>query len=224
MFRNFFEALNRKSLSDQIIEKSVQSIEASKQMYLKARKALRAPGNVALAKEVLEEDKGINKSERSIRRKLLTHFALTDKIDIGSGFAISSIVIDIERIGDYAKNIADLAILTEGHFACGDYESEVKAIEKKLENMFDHTLHAFKTNDEELARAVMTLYKDKISFDCSQLRDNIVLDEKLSTPNATVTALYLRSLKRIAAHLHNICTSIINPFPRIGYKEKKPIE
>ena len=31
-------------------------------------------------------------------------------------------------------------------------------------------------------------------------------------------ALLLRYVKRVAAHLKNICTAISNPFPAIGYR------
>ena len=33
-------------------------------------------------------------------------------------------------------------------------------------------------------------------------------------------ALYARYLKRVGGHSHNIVTSVVNPFPRIGYREK----
>jgi phosphate uptake regulator len=221
MFKKFIETFQKKSLSEQILEKAVGSISLGKQMYLNAKTALRTHGNIELAKSVLQEDKTINKSERSIRRKLLTHFALTDKIDIGSGFAISSIVIDIERIGDYTKNIADLAILMEDKYNSGPYDERVKKIEEEVESMFDKTIMAFENNNDKVAREVIALYKEKLSYECSLIRDAVVKEEEeMSTPNAVVTVLYLRSLKRIAAHLYNICTSIINPFPRIGYKEK----
>lgn len=221
MFKKFFDTLKKKTLTEQIVEKSVVSITLGKQMYLDAKTALRTSDNVDLARKVLEEDKIINKSERSIRRKLLTHFALTDKIDIGSGFAISSIVIDIERIGDYAKNIADLAILMDGKYSGHSYENRIKIVEDEIEQMFDKTIKAFENDDESMAREVIDLYKKQISNECSAIKDSIIKEEeKLSKSDAVVTALYMRNLKRIGAHLFNISTSVLNPFPRIGYKNK----
>ena len=221
MFKKFFDTLKKKSLTEQIIEKSIDSITLGRDMFLNAKKSLRTKDNLELAEQVFLEDKKINKSERTIRRKLLTHFAIADKIDIGSGFTISSIVIDIERIGDYTKNIADLALLMEGKYDCGTYDKRIKSIEDKIETMFQKTLEAFEKSDIETAREVTALYKNEISHECSLIKDSIIKEEeKLSAGNAVVTALYLRSLKRIGAHLYNISTSVINPFPRIGYKEK----
>ena len=33
-------------------------------------------------------------------------------------------------------------------------------------------------------------------------------------------ALYLRYLKRVSAHIKNVATSVVNPYHRIGYREK----
>ncbi len=222
MFEKFLKTLKKKSLIDQIIEKVSESINLDREMFIKAKKSLRTAGNLELAKQVLKEDKIINKSERTIRRKLLTHFAISDKIDIGSGFTMSSIVIDIERIGDYAKNIADLALLLDGKYNCGPYNERIEAIEQKIEIMFEKTLKAFENSDADSAREVTALYKNEISRECSLIKDALINEEEeMSSGNATAIALYLRSLKRIGAHLYNISTSVINPFPRIGYKEKR---
>ena len=39
---------------------------------------------------------------------------------------------------------------------------------------------------------------------------------------AVSTALYVRFLKRISAHLMNIASSIVNPFDRIGFRDDDP--
>lgn len=221
MWKKFLETLKKKSLSEQVLDKSINSIKQVKDMFLNAKYALRNKGNLELAKRVLEEDRMVNKSERSVRRKLLTHFALSDKFDIGTGFAISSIVIDFERIGDYAKNIADLALLMDDHFTCDVYDDRVKSIEQKIEKIFDKTITSFAGKDDKLAREVTEIYKNEISRECSIIKDSLIREEeKISSGTAVAIALYLRYLKRIGAHLYNISTSVLNPFPRIGYKEK----
>jgi len=45
--------------------------------------------------------------------------------------------------------------------------------------------------------------------------------EDLGPGDYAAAALYLRYLKRIAAHLSNIASSVVNPFHRIGYKPKE---
>ena len=46
-------------------------------------------------------------------------------------------------------------------------------------------------------------------------------DKNMSTSDAVSLAMYARYLKRINAHLTNIASAIVNPFPRIGFREKK---
>ena len=53
---------------------------------------------------------------------------------------------------------------------------------------------------------------------------NAIIQGKVSdfsTQQAAAVAMYFRYLKRIASHLHNIATSVVNPFARIGFREKK---
>ena len=44
-------------------------------------------------------------------------------------------------------------------------------------------------------------------------------DPDLDPGDAIATALYTRYLKRIAAHLINIATSVFNPFERLGFRD-----
>ena len=43
----------------------------------------------------------------------------------------------------------------------------------------------------------------------------------MSSGDAVAVALYVRYLKRVAAHLLNILSSVVNPFERIGYREEE---
>ena len=82
---------------------------------------------------------------------------------------------------------------------------------------------AFRDNDPEKAREIMKSYKGSLSTDCEKIVERLVAEKApdLSPGNAAAIALYVRYLKRIAGHSRNIVTSVVNPFPRIGYREKK---
>jgi phosphate uptake regulator len=49
---------------------------------------------------------------------------------------------------------------------------------------------------------------------------SLIEKDETSMParDAVATALYVRYLKRISAHLMNIASSIVNPFERIGFR------
>src|SRR5690606_32643520 len=69
-------------------------------------------GDVA-ASEVNDElrstDKKVNQLEREIRRELIVHSSVFGGIDSPAVLVYMSVVKDIERVGDYAKNLLDLA-------------------------------------------------------------------------------------------------------------------
>ena len=58
-----------------------------------------------------KRDKEINNYQKEVRKKVITHFSISRNIeDFPSGMVLLSIIIDVERLGDYTKNILDLAI------------------------------------------------------------------------------------------------------------------
>lgn len=173
--------------------------------------------------DVLQKDKEINRFEREVRQKVLTHLTVSGSADLQSGLVLVSIIIDVERIGDYAKNIYDLAKYHPAKLEAGSLEERLAAVEKKTTEIFSSTVKAFAQHDIELAREVMHWYKDELSKECEDIIRQIIEGkaDDLDAPKATAVSLYARYLKRIGGHSRNIVTSVVNPFHRIGYKEKK---
>ncbi|MGA1605695.1 MAG: PhoU domain-containing protein, partial [Planctomycetota bacterium] len=131
-----------------------------------------------------------------------------------------SIVIDIERIGDYSKNIVDLARQHASRLVVAEHEEQVSAIEKATLGLFDRTLKAFKNADANEARLLMETYKTDVSARWRTIENQLVTGQtSLNTSDAVTLALYGRFLKRISAHSKNLATSIVNPVDRIGYSE-----
>ncbi len=221
MFREFLNIWRKKDITSEALNESIEMLREDQEMFLESVRSLRESNDGKLRIDIYKKDKDINKSERDIRKKVLTHLMLYDKTEITSGLVLASIVIDIERIGDYTKNIADLAILHKKKLSAGSFENQVISMENRVKEFFDITIKAFPGSNAELARKVLSEYKI-LSYDCTTIKESLIKKEdKLNVSDAVTLALYLRFLKRVAAHLFNICTSIVNPFHRIGYKEKK---
>ncbi|HUP18683.1 MAG TPA: PhoU domain-containing protein [Gemmatimonadota bacterium] len=60
--------------------------------------------------ELRSTDQQVNRLEREIRRDLLVHTSVFGGIDTPTVLVYMSVVKDIERVGDYAKNLLDIAI------------------------------------------------------------------------------------------------------------------
>jgi len=220
MFREFLHIWKKENLSAEAYEKAVEMLTLDQEMFNQVLGAFRNGDNAELVGDIYKTDKQINKSERAIRKKVLTHLIVSSNCDVPSGLVLASIVIDFERIGDYIKNIADMVKLRDTKLQVGRLEEELGSIEKRVNDYFRWTIQAFPESDKEAARKVVGQYK-QLSGDCQEMTCALVAgDTDLDVSDAVTLVLYLRFLKRIAAHLYNICTSIVNPFHRIGYKEK----
>lgn len=58
---------------------------------------------------ISKSDIEINKLERSIRKQLIAHLILTrDPGNVSYCLLLMSLVKDVERLGDYAKNVAEI--------------------------------------------------------------------------------------------------------------------
>ena len=200
-------------------------LENAYEMFVESVKILRETAFKGEArKEIRERDVMLNKFEREVRRKVLKYLAVTGGANIIPGLILTSIVIDLERIGDYTKNIADLAKLRPQKLKAGAHEPEVKKIEASVTDMFKNLLPILVSSEKERARLCVEenfwilKASDRIVDDC--IRET---DSSLAAGDAAATALYVRYLKRIAAHLINVATSIVNPFDKIGFRmEENP--
>ena len=66
-----------------------------------------------------------------------------------------SIVIDIERIGDYAKNILDLAEVHSNRLDIPDLEEDLHQIESTTKERFKETIRILREQDEDGAKHQM---------------------------------------------------------------------
>jgi phosphate uptake regulator len=191
-------------------------------MYLQAREVLRKTEHNQLNIDIFDEDSEVNKYQREVRRDVFNHLVLTSGEQLSSGLVLISIVIDIERIGDFTKNITEVAINHPQRLHGGVYEDEIIRIENAVEDNFKRSIYVFKNSDEEAARELINNLK-WISKSCDDILMSLVkqTDPSITSGSAAALALYIRSLKRIHSHLKNVTTSVVNPFHRIGFKPKK---
>jgi len=222
MFKQIFEIFKSDSLYEQALSECHEMLDIDLTMFKESIKSLRESDTTEIKIDIFAMDKKINEFERDVRRKVMTHLAVGGKEDIGSGLVLVSVVIDIERIGDYTKNIYDLAVNHPKKLFGGSLEDRLAVIEKISFNLFEESIKAFKDQNIEKARGLMGHYKENISSQSDAITNEIIMGEisDLDVGSAAAVGLYSRYLKRIAAHSRNIISSIVNPFERIGYPEK----
>ncbi len=151
----------------------------------------------------------------------MTHCTVRGPTSIPAGMALVSIIIDIERIGDYTKNIVDLARNHPTRLHGGLLEEDLRHVEAALKDNFIRTRNCIESSDEEAAMKLLKNY-EWVAGQCDDSLWDIVKERDKDIPpgEAASLALYFRWLKRINAHLRNMTTSVVNPFDRIGFDPK----
>ena len=223
MWKEIISVFRKDNLYQQAFEEACEMLDTDGKMFEASVESLRQLDTAEIKVDIYALDKEINRSERDVRKKVMKHLLLSGDQQLPSGLALVSVVIDIERIGDYTKNIFDLARRHPKRLVAGSIEGKLQEIEKDTSSVFRKTIQAFRDGDEKLAREAMEEYKEEVSTDCEKMVDDLIVGEVegLEGPEFAAVVLYLRYLKRIGSHSRNIASSIVNPFHRIGYREKK---
>jgi phosphate transport system protein len=172
------------------------------------------PGTVR--REIKSTDHRVNEGEREVRRELVIHASVVGAIDTPAILIYMSIVKDIERIGDYAKNLLDLA--RDGASFAGRPRWVELATE--VSELIAEVADTFAERDPDRARAILSR-GDKMldEFDAGVSR--LVRGED-QDPDAVARALALRYLKRVVAHLTNVLSAVVMPIDRIDYFDEDP--
>ncbi len=221
-FRELIELWRSDNLLDQALNDTYTMLESTQEMFRESVRSLRRSDSGEMQMNVYEKDEQVNRYSKEVRHKVLKHLAITGGANLLPGLILTSIVIDMERIGDYTKNIMDLAIAYPRRLTGGRHEDRIVKIETGVEKLFDHVLPAFRTTDKQAAK---TLINDNwwMLKACDEVLDELIKngDESLDVRAAVAVGLYQRYLKRITAHLINISSSVVNPFEGIGFHPEK---
>lgn len=225
MIKEIISVFKSDSLMDRAYKRSFDMLDLTFDMFLQSKEVLRNTDHNKLDIDIDDQDMEVNKYQREVRKDVFNHLAQSGIDALPSGLVLVSIVIDLERIGDYTKNIVEIAKDYKPRLKGGGIEEDISKIEKAVEENFVKTIDCFKTSNEEEGLELLENYK-WVSKLCDQILRGFIRGEhlKMDSDRAVALALYVRSLKRIYSHLRNVTTAVVNPFHRIGYKPKKKKE
>jgi len=223
VFKNLVNIWKSEDSLSQAWASSNEMLTLSHVMFTDAIVALRSGEKNKVIKSIKQRDTDINKYQRDIRKKVVTYYSISkDVTNLDSGLVLINMVVDIERIGDYTKNILDLAKHHPKKFVSEKISDDLRVVEKAVVERFGNTMKAVEEMDEEMAKELIKSYRS----DLGKLSDNLVassISGKLQIGvehKASSMVLYARYLKRIGAHLKNITSVVVNPFESIGYNTK----
>jgi phosphate transport system protein len=168
--------------------------------------------DVTLARKVIKGDAEVDNVEVEMEEECLKLLALYQPVanDLRLIVAVLKINNDLERIGDHAKNMAEITL----HMAEGErlkVPDNMIAIFEKTKLMLRKALLAFVELDRKLAEAVLAMDDEVDSLCKSELPLQIELIK--SEPHLASQRLMLlsvcRQLERIGDHASNIAEDIV---------------
>jgi phosphate uptake regulator len=221
LFNDIIKIWKSDSLLSQAWDDSISMLKFSNDIFIKSVDSFNSHDSVDEVKALKKEDRKINDYQMTVRRKVLTHFSLeTNSREVPNGLILVDMVVDIERIGDYCKNISDLTLMKEAPIDYGELADEITAMEQEVKSRFTSTIQVIENQDEDLARSLIDNYKEMVSSVSDKIVSGIVSgDVKLDSHSKSASlVLYARYLKRIGAHLKNITSTVVNAYDRIGYE------
>ena len=168
---------------------------------------------------IYELDVEVNQLERSIRKRIVAHLSIPgSRADVPHCLLLMSLAKDVERLGDYAKNLSEVVDIRDSPLPDNDVVAELREIRRGVEAAFQAASDIFHASDREQAMQMI-----------QQGRDNAHRSDLLITrigragyDGETTTALVLatRFYKRIGGHVLNILSSVVMPLHKIDYYDE----
>ena len=187
-----------------MIEECVSILDLSVECMLKQ--------DIEGCKKVIKQDDKIDELREYIRDRSIELLVLKQPMarDLRYIYALGFIALEVERIGDYAVNIAEETIKI-----CQDeYIKDLIDIPKMYEEckkMILEVKESLENENEDLAREI-ALQDDKIDSLYNRVQEDClrVMNANPQTINQGVNLLFIgRYLERIGDHITNICEMII---------------
>lgn len=168
----------------------------------------------ALADNIFGTDRRINELEREVRRELVVHISVHGTADITSLLVVLMVSRKVERIGDNAKNIYDLATY-DVDLSTAEDADELRAAWTEVSEMMWAAAEIFRTEDVERGQPFLDRTRE-----LQREYDVLVADlvrSQTTAQHAVPRALLYRYLKRIVANLEGVVAGVVQPLDLIDY-------
>jgi phosphate uptake regulator len=170
-----------------------------------------------IRKDLFKTDKRINRAERQIRREIVVHASVHGATDFPACLVLMSIVKDAERVGDYGKNLFDLAELAPERPE-GEHRQRLVELKDRISGLMAGCREVFDSQDTEAATALIVEAKQIEDLCDDQIR--FLVQGNDAGRMAPAYVLAYRYFKRVAAHVRNIASSVVQPVHKLDFTSK----
>lgn len=165
---------------------------------------------------IYDQDVKVNKLERKIRKQVVAHLSIDgNSMDLPYCLVLVGLIKDVERIGDYAKNLSELVEIHSDPLPDDELVAELREIRVRVEEMFAATVSVFETRDAEAAVDLIRGGRAD-AHRCDALLVRVARSPHGSAVT-TALVLALRYYKRIGGHLLNVLSSMVMPLHKVDF-------
>lgn len=198
-------------------EEIIKLEELIQQMYVKVKinherlDLLMNDFDVTTALEIIEDDQYINGIEVEINDLSIQILALLQPVakDLRTVIASIKIATELERIGDYAKNIASVLVKSNSRlFEHEAVRSHFILMHQQVLKMLDASMDALKKSSSEQA-FIVGKEDHKVDNFVSSLLQKLDEDHSMNFEQGIFIMKIVRNLERSGDHVMNICEQII---------------
>jgi phosphate transport system protein len=197
---------------DRLMTRFQDMLSDGRHMFDSSVTILASGGDPAsVREEVFKTDKRINENEQALRRELVVHGIVHGTSVFPMLLVMMSLAKDAERIGDYAKNLLDLA---RHRTSLSDDDHKVVAeLGQQASRLLQEAASIFRDKDEEAARAFLEK-EAAFRHECESR-----VDAWIETPdrNCSAACLCARFIKRVAGHAGNVVSSVCMPLDKLDF-------
>jgi phosphate transport system protein len=167
---------------------------------------------------IRKTDVKVNKLERAIRKQVIAHVTLS-RAEVPYCLLLMSLVKDVERMGDYIKNISEVGELGGGAIPEGALRTELAEIVEIAMVMMADVPAIIGSQDRERAHELLQEGKDA-GRRCDRLLIELAKSD-FDAAQTTSMVLLTRFYKRMGGHLLNILTSVVMPLHKVDFYDER---
>lgn len=205
---------------DHIVSKSLTMLGDARHSFDLATLALLTETDSnTVADDIRDTDNRINQAEQELRSELVVHVSVQGTADIGSVLGFTLLLKKIERIGDQAKNILDLA--ENGvSLAANENVSELLAEQQTVSSLFSEAAELLRDPDASEDTVEEYTTRAHVISSAHQARIDDFMTSERPGHEVVPLAIYYRYLRRIVANLIGIVRTSSEPLPHVDYLDE----
>lgn len=168
---------------------------------------------------VYRQDVQLNKLQRRLRKQVITHLTLsTVPTDAAYGLLLMSLVKDVERIGDYCKNLVEVYDEGGGPLPDDQNVAELRELRGTVEEALVEVGKVFSKSDAPTALDLIR-HGREVNRRCDMLVTRIA-QGPYDAATTTTLILGTRYYKRIQSHLLNVLSGVVMPLHKLDYYDE----